>query len=615
MPPRWYPVAWFPGRAMSWRRIPPAAALVAALAATAACRTGADGIQAGQGWTPDQREAWYFATQGSRLIPRAWFDALEQPGSEQPFGSVDHLSRFGFLPPPDGSGRTLPIGFANDRQPDAGLKVTGLRWYEGQAGEGEGVEPWLGLNCAACHTARMRHDGVEYTFDGGPSLVDFQSFIEGLDTALHATRTDAGKWDRFAGSVLGDRDAPANRDLLAASFDRLLDWQDLTARMNDTDLRYGQGRLDAVGHILNKILMFNGAAAADGNPANAPVSFPFLWGIGKQERVQWNGIAQNSRLQLPGDDLEYGALGRNTGEVLGVFGELVVTPQLPGAGALIHYKSSIRTPNLIEMELLVKDLQAPRWPAAFPPIDNDLRQQGQALFADHCAACHLPDQDQRAGEPTERMLAFQDTGAENLTDIWMACNAFVYAGPTGPMQGVDDNAGQPMGATAPVANMLATAVRGALIAQAPDLVRAGFRNFFAIRSLPGIEVGPTPEDPRAGDRLACLNTPDVATLAYKARPLDGIWATAPYLHNGSVMSLYELLLPPDRRAREFWVGGRDFDPVNVGYVGTDGDGFLLRTRDDQGRIIEGNSNAGHVYGADRFTDEDRRALVEYMKSL
>ena len=55
--------------------------------------------------------------------------------------------------------------------------------------------------------------------------------------------------------------------------------------------------------------------------------------------------------------------------------------------------------------------------------------------------------------------------------------------------------------------------------------------------------------------------------------------------------------------------------MNVGYVSTGGTGFLLRSHDDAGRVIEGNSNEGHVYGADRFSDDDRRALVEYMKSL
>lgn len=580
-----------------------------------------DGGDRVQGWDASQREAWYFATQGSRLMPRAWFDALADARTGKPFATVESLARYGFLPPPKGSGRTLPIGFADDRQPDEALGVTRLRWYDGQQGAEGTAEPWLGLNCSACHTARIRHDGVDHTLDGGPSLVDFQSFVEDLDAALHATRSDPARWDRFAAAVLEGRDTARNRALLSDAFDRLVGWQDLAAQMNETPIRYGEGRLDAVGHILNKILMFNGAPAGAGNAPNAPVSYPFLWGISRQHHVQYNGIAQNSRLDLPGDDLEYGALGRNTGEVLGVFGEIVVTPQPSEAGLLIHYDSSIRTRNLVEMELLVKDLQAPPWPDAFPAINDALRQRGETLFAANCAGnCHLMPRDQQADEPTDRMLAFQDTRPADQTDIWMACNAFVYAGPTGPMKGVRDNTGVTMGDQAPVANMLGTAVRGALIRQAPELIRAGFDNVFGIRRLPGIEAAPIPDpdDPRANERRLCLTTPDVPTLAYKARPLDGIWATAPYLHNGSVRSLYDLLLPPDRRSPEFWVGNRDFDPVDVGYAGTDpggGNGFLLRTRDDSGRIIEGNSNAGHVYGADRFSEEDRRALVEYMKSL
>lgn len=598
----------------------PVLLLIAALP-LAGCWTGNDGDGRVQGWDARQREAWYFATQGSRLIPRAWFDALADARTGQPFGTVESLTRYGFLPPPENSGRTLPIGFANDGQSDETFRVTRLRWYDGQQGSGDAVEPWLGLNCSACHTARMRYDGADHTFDGGPSLVDFQSFVEDLDAAMRATRADPARWDRFAATVLEGRDSATNRALLSDSFDRLLSWNDLAARMNETPLRYGHGRLDAVGHILNKILMFNGAPARAGNAPNAPVSYPFLWGISRQHHVQYNGIARNRRLDLPGDDLEYGALGRNTGEVLGVFGEIVVTPQPAGAGLLIRYDSSVRARNLMDMELLVKDLQAPAWPEAFPPIDEDLRRQGEALFAANCAAnCHLMPQDQQDGQPTERMVPFLGTPAAELTDIWMACNAYLRDGPTGPMEGVDDNNGVEMDSRGPVANMLGTAVRGALIQQLPDLARAAFDNFLGIRRLPRIEALPIPDpdDPRAADRQKCLTTPDAPTLAYKARPLDGIWATAPYLHNGSVKSLYELLLPPERRDREFWVGSRDFDPVAVGYDGDDpgdGTGFLLRTRDGQGRVIEGNGNAGHVYGADRFSDEDRRAIVEYMKSL
>jgi RoxA-like, cytochrome c-like len=59
---------------------------------------------------------------------------------------------------------------------------------------------------------------------------------------------------------------------------------------------------------------------------------------------------------------------------------------------------------------------------------------------------------------------------------------------------------------------------------------------------------------------------------YEGRPLDGIWATAPYLHNGSVPTLDDLLKPADQRPKSFSVGTRVFDPVKVGFR-TDAKGF------------------------------------------
>jgi len=137
-------------------------------------------------------------------------------------------------------------------------------------------------------------------------------------------------------------------------------------------------------------------------------------------------------------------------------------------------------------------------------------------------------------------------------------------------------------------------------------------NFASIRRLPEVDEALDPFDPRATERNICLQTEGVDILAYKARPLDGIWATAPYLHNGSVSSLYELLLPASERASEFWVGNREYDPDNVGFVNErpeNTDAFLLETQ------IEGNRNIGHEYGASQFSDDDRLALVEYMKTL
>lgn len=122
---------------------------------------------------------------------------------------------------------------------------------------------------------------------------------------------------------------------------------------------------------------------------------------------------------------------------------------------------------------------------------------------------------------------------------------------------------------------------------------------------------------------------------YKPRPLQGVWATPPFLHNGSVPTLYQMLVPPEQRDRRFFVGRRAFDPVHVGYVTQPDeeqgdDGFWLDT------TIPGNRNTGHAFAADAATwskhlqdpkanplpsgvigpelsDEQRFAIIEYLK--
>jgi hypothetical protein len=105
---------------------------------------------------------------------------------------------------------------------------------------------------------------------------------------------------------------------------------------------------------------------------------------------------------------------------------------------------------------------------------------------------------------------------------------------------------------------------------------------------------------------------------YKAAPRDGVWATAPFLHNGSVPNLYEMLIPAAERTKKFYLGG-DFDPVKVGLDTSATSGsFVMDTR------LLGNSDAGHSFengprGAGivgpLLTDEQRWALVEYLKSI
>jgi hypothetical protein len=384
-------------------------------------------------------------------------------------------------------------------------------------------------------------------------------------------------------------------------------------------LEYGFGRVDAIGHIFNKILLFNGATGDQGNAANAPVSYPFLWNMWRQDKVQWNGSVTNSRVKIGAGTIEYGPLGRNTGEVLGLFGNVVITEKSGGLlDGLKGYKSAVNARNLMRMELLLKSLEPPKWPSSFPKVDVSLANDGEQLFHQNCASCHLTLDMQEEGKPTERMIPLINTPASELTDIWMACNAYFYKGPTGPMKGTKDLTGTVMGDEAPVFNMLGTAFAGSLLGSKGDLIKEVVGTIFGIERLPEVNLAPSPFDPRADELATCLTTKDVPILAYKARPLDGIWATAPYLHNGSVASLYELLLPADERKKEFWVGNLEFNTQEVGYVDAepaDGRASKFKARDEDGTIIEGNGNQGHEYGARNFSKRDREALVEYMKSL
>jgi mono/diheme cytochrome c family protein len=103
------------------------------------------------------------------------------------------------------------------------------------------------------------------------------------------------------------------------------------------------------------------------------------------------------------------------------------------------------------------------------------------------------------------------------------------------------------------------------------------------------------------------------TDGYANHPLDGIWARAPYLHNGSVPTLRDLLEPPERRPQVFYRGYDVYDRVRVGFV-TD-------VAEERGRrftrydtTVPGNSNAGHVYGT-TLSEEEKQAIVEYMKTF
>jgi hypothetical protein len=142
----------------------------------------------------------------------------------------------------------------------------------------------------------------------------------------------------------------------------------------------------------------------------------------------------------------------------------------------------------------------------------------------------------------------------------------------------------------------------------------------------GFRVPPADDAARArieGDRPNCLG----AAGGYKARPLNGVWATAPFLHNGSVPTLYDLLSPVADRPKAFLLGDPSFDAQRVGIV-THPVEPKGRTYDENGYFIldtstPGNHNTGHEFSNDKregvigpaLSPEERNAIIEFLKTI
>lgn len=553
-----------------------------------------------QGWSPAESMRFYRLAQGSKLIPYAWFLHLEQAKDQTPFAGPENMNRFRYLPMkindhnPDG----LPIGFVREPvQKGDPLKTD-----------------WLGLTCAACHTAEIRHNKVAYRIDGGPALADHDTFLIELAAAMKATLDDPAKFERFATKVLRDNADAAEKAQLK---------QDLTAQhqhrqeyneRNKTTLAYGYARLDAFGRITNEVLVRH-IQVNDPKQAkspNAPVSYPFLWGITKHDFVQWNGIASNTKAEI-------GPLARNVGEVLGVYGEVEVTP-FKITDPDIGFESSVRFRNLIRLEDTIDTLQAPKWPEAFGKLDDAKVKAGSALFKKHCLSCHDPD------DKTDGYVKTALTPISVLkTDELMAKNFAERVGKVGNMKGRVTKQKQlgldidrfkdeaPAGAL--LVGVVGRTILGAdpseleghlltlptILQNVRDTRKAAFGRLKEVRESIRDKIEEKPS-------LQLGDNNQAALMRYRGRPLEGIWATAPYLHNGSVPNLDELLKPAADRITKFHVGSREFDPLHVGFR-TD-KGFLFDTS------LPGNSNLGHEYGLkDMMDDGKRAALLEYLKSL
>ena len=573
---------------------------------------------AAQGWSAADREAFYTTSQGSHLIPYPWFKALRRMDIDQPF-AADKLQRYGYLAhdvsPANPEG--LPVGFIVD----------------GPVASGE-----LGLTCAACHTGQLEYaqGGVIHAMriDGAPAKTDAQQFLTDLLVASRATLAEPARFDAFAKSVLG----PGYTAAKAAQVkDGLGKWVAQFGEFMDISLPaaspWGPGRLDAFGMIFNRIAARDLGIRDNYKVADAPVRYPFLWNASRQDRTQWNGGVQNG--------LYIQALGRNTGEVLGVFADFAphrLVPPTPLAPAIIDFKNnSINFVGLQTLEEKIAVLRPPPWPREIFGLDEQLAAKGKPLFDANCGSCHAVQASLDLPGLWRTPILAIGTDPKMLINSQRTSLPGLLMGALMPPPAIGARIGDP----AKTSDLLATSVMGSLLAEAfvpplpspTKLAQSGV--FRALRKdlaehFPGENLD-TLLDPKLPakakvDALVELkafidarlsnmfNPPPVADgAAYESRVLNGVWAVAPYLHNGSVPNLWELMKPTKDRKSTFKVGSRIFDPSNVGYA-TDDSPFKAGDFVADPANANGNGNGGHEFGV-TLSDEERWAIIEYMKTF
>jgi hypothetical protein len=522
-----------------------------------------------QGWSETQRQSFYFRPQGTSLLPMSWLLALEQPESRDLLSDHTYLNRLGFITDDIHSGdaanaHALPVGFASFVDPESKVE-------------------YVGFGCAACHTGQLNYKGRGVRIDGGAPLQNIYAFQADIASSIIATWVDPLRYDRFARRVLKERyDDRSARDALRATFQIGYDGAKqsvLTAQLKKLyPSDEGFARLDALQRIANTLTGDDLKEPSNYQVANGPVSYPHLWDISKFDWVQYNGSVRQP-------------MARNVGEALGVnaLTHFVDADGRPVTGS-DPYRTSVMIDELNQSELDVRGLTAPRWPTeVFGPLDGAKAAQGRQLYQSLCADCHAP-----------RPIA-----GSNHEEWQLPVYAF-------DVLGTDRNAAENFIARSYDVSKLGIQER-LTSPQALFVVTQKVKDYQYDHHTPALDAA----ERQALDGYGVPNALR-APCGYRARPLDGVWATAPFLHNGSVPNLYQLLSPVSERSSDFWVGNREFDPVHVGYVST-----KLKGATHFDTTLPGNSNRGHEFSDTKgmgvigrgLTPDERMALIEYFKSL
>ena len=537
-----------------------------------------------QNWTLDQRNRFYHIPQGNELLPYAWFIALEQPrfsfNGTPLFKDDSYLEGFGFIPDSssDQNPDALPVGFT--RQDD---------FTDPYSGQKNTV---LGLTCAACHTGELFFANKAIRIDAGPSMLNLKKFQTALGFAVLWTYYDPCRFRRFERRVLGPYPSTVAKAQLRKDLKNYLStaWPEVKQELTHFPTDEGYGRTDALVRIGN--FVFGTELNNKKNYAKGvgPVNFPPIWDASWFDWVQYNGSIQQP-------------MGRNVGEAMGVRARVNLLGY-PGT----RFDNTVSLPNLHQIEILIgggnvlgAGVWSPKWPEdILGKIDPVKAAKGEALYKELCVRCHqwpvLSDKD----HTLDRWTDGKDTNGLQFLKVTMVPLDQIGTDPNEAQNFHDRTAD-----SGPLGMGFVKAKDGLF-----NISQAVMDRDYADLQLPLAE-----QEEWNGYRKNILRAP----LCYKARPHDGIWATPPYLHNGSVPSVYDLLSPVDERPKRFYLGNKNFDPIKLGI-----DTTKLAGAKEFRTDLPGNSNAGHEFNDGPFghgiigrklSEDERMQIIEFLKTL
>ncbi len=616
-----------------------------------------------QGWCNDYRQNFYRTPQGTDFfgLQYAWLPSLERPVGKKQLITREFMRRLGFVYDP-----------SENINPNNPLDMPiGLTWHYAK----DSNDKIMDVSCAACHSGQMTYEGTLIQIDGSPGghalpALQPSQFLPNVYASLFTTMVNPFKFSRFADKVLVDvpeKELSAQKKHLKKKVWSSI-WQALVFAWYNHALYptvEGYGRTDGLGRIANTV--YGDDLSPDNyRIADAPVNYPHVWDIWAFDWVQWMGSVKQP-------------MARNLNESLGVRSRLDLTSPA-GEG---RYDTSAMLPEMHCIEITLQHLQPPTWSEElFGPIDRQLAAQGKQLFEQTCKTCHGPFPSNPeipiSDQPIAKRTACATCHGPSVTDpikedaasdsdyhqvathqrtytaypdpdpgdhyelqtkryeVWQVIHIpLEYIG-TDPQSALNMiNYRYDISSLKPETTPMTGWEPGikeeawSNIDFATGLRYIGGQVRFSQYGNMGIMEGPNVLDRAAMEDLNGFGEEDnpYAWRAYRPRPLQGIWATAPYLHNGSVPSIYQLLLPADERDQTFYLGRKEFNPATLGLrVEKYKNAFKFDT------TKTGNSNLGHEFDdglcgsgvigfqiperpgfCRQFTERERMALLEYLK--